>query len=319
MAMQHRATLALSVFLAACGAAAPTPAPAPVSVPASRVTADELRRDLTVFSSDSFAGRETGTPGSLKAARFLVERLMALGLEPAGDSLYYQRVPLVRNSFASATRISVTRSVGGSDATPLTLGTDVVPWVNLGAGTPLPRRNADGDLVFAGYGMTTLGRDDFRGIRDAGKAIVMLHGAPPSIKDSVVRKQLEGVDELGQRIVRALQLRPTAIILLMTGPSTEYYAQLAPELLRSVQAAPGDQTTSDAQRPLPMVIIGVARAGSPLLPANWPSDDAPQALTGKRLSAHVEIRQDPFTAYNVVAVVRGTDPRMNKSYVSTLR
>ena len=232
--MQHRATLVSLVFLTACGAATPAPAPAPARVPPSRVTADDLRRDLTIFASDSFAGRETGTPGSLKAARFLVERAMALGLEPAGDSLYYQRVPLVRNTFASTTRIAVTRSAGGSESTTLALGTDVVPWVNLGAGTPLPRRNAEGDLVFAGYGMNTRGRDDFRGIRDAGKAIVMLHGAPPSIKDTVVRKQLEGVDELGQRIVRALQLRPTAIILLMTGPSTEYYSQLAPELLRSV-------------------------------------------------------------------------------------
>lgn len=287
-----------------------TPGPAPVS-PA--IASSELRRDLSVFASDSFTGRETGTPGAMRAARFLVERVMSLGLEPAGDSLYLQRVPLVRNTFTPATRLAVTV---GSSTVPLTLGTDVIPWVNLGAGTPLPRRNAEGDLVFAGYGMNTMGRTDFKGITDAGKVIVMLHGAPASITDSAARKQLEGVDELAQRIVRALQLRPVAIVLLMTGGTTDYYAQLSPELLRSVTEAPGDQSTSDAQRPLPMALVGRARAGSPLLPANWPSDDSPQPLTGRRFSGHVELRADPFTAYNVVAVVRGADPRLNKTYVA---
>lgn len=313
--MPRRTTVGFMLVLAACGGAAPvTTTPSPVvAAPTTRVSADELRRDLTVFASDSFAGRETGTPAAMKAARFLVERAMAMGLEPAGDSLYLQRVPLIRNSFATGTRVAVT---DGSGSKMLSIGPEVTPWVNLGAGTPLPRRSADGDLVFAGYGMNTLGRDDFRGIRDAGKAIVMLHAAPPTIKDSATRTQLEGVDELGQRIVRALQLRPSAIILLMTGTSAEYYSQLAPELLRSVTASPGDQTTSDAQRPLPMVIVGLAKAGSPLLPANWPADDAPQVLAGRRLSARVELRQDAFTAYNVVGVARGSDPRLNKTYVA---
>src|SRR6185436_19774254 len=224
-----------------------------------------------------------------------------------------QRVPLVKNSFAPTTRLLVTQ---GSAATQLVLGTDVVPWINLGAGTPLPRRNAEGDIVFAGYGMNTQGRNDFKGITDVGKVIVMLHASPPGTKDSAARKQLEGVDELAQRLVRALQLRPAAIVLLMTGGTKDYYSQLSPELMRSVTAAPGDQTTSDAQRPLPMVLVGSARAGSPLLPAGWPADDSPQALTGRRFSGHVELRNDPFTGYNVVAVVRGSDPRLNKTYVA---
>ena len=299
------------VMLAACaGSTTATSGPSP-AVPAIRT--DDLRRDLTVFASDSFAGRETGTPSAMRAARFLVDRIMSLGLEPAGDSLYLQRVPLVKNVFAPSTRIVVTE---GASTIPLALRLDIIPWVNLGAGTPLPRRNAEGDIVFAGYGMNTLGRDDFKGIKDAGKVIVMLHAAPKSITDSAARKQLEGVDELSNRLLRALQLRPAAIVLLMTGATGEYYAQLAPELLRSITQSPGDQSTSDAQRPLPMVLVGIAKAGSPLLPASWPNDDSPQALTGRRFAGHVELRADPFTAYNVVGVVRGSDPRFNKTYVA---
>jgi len=238
---------------------------------------------------------------------------MRLGLEPAGDSLYLQRVPLIRESFGPDTRLNV---VQGQSTISLALGTEIVPWVNLGPGAPAPKRSAEGDLVFASYGMNTLGRNDFNGITDAGKVIVMVHAAPPTITDSSVRKRLETQDELGQRILRALQLRPSAIILLMYGGTRDFFSMLAPELMRAVALAPGDLTTSDAQRPLPMILVGVARPGSPLLPANWPSDDAAQPLTGRRFSAHSDVRHEPFTGYNVVAIVRGLDPRLSKSYVA---
>jgi hypothetical protein len=308
--MRHRYALGL-VLLAACARTRPpATGPAPAIVP---VSADELRRDLYAFAADSFAGRETGTPAAMRAARFLANRLMQLGIEPAGDSLYFQRVPLVRQAFGPTSSVAVSQ---GQSTSPLSIGTDILPWVNLGAGAPLPRHNAEGDLVFAGYGMTTLGHNDFKGITEAGKVIVMLHGAPPEITDSATRKTLESQDELGQRLLRALQLRPAAIVLLLTGGTREFYSQAAPELLRGVASAPGDQTTSDTQRPLPMIMLGLANPHSLLLPENWPNDAAPQPLTGRRLIAHVDVRNEPFTAYNVVGIVRGADPRWNKSYVA---
>src|SRR6266545_6936953 len=51
--MQHRLVLGL-VTLAACAGPTSTRGPTPVLLP---IRADELRRDLTVFASDSFAGR----------------------------------------------------------------------------------------------------------------------------------------------------------------------------------------------------------------------------------------------------------------------
>lgn len=307
--MRHR-TVLLLMALSACAPSTTTTAPAPV--PPGVITADEIRRDLFAFAADSFLGRETGTPVSLRAARFLADRLMQLGVEPAGDSMYYHRVPLVRQEFGPETRFAVQR---GPDTTTLTPGSDVVPLINLGPGAPMPKRNADADIVFAGYGMSSNGRNDFKGLDAVGKVIVMLHGAPAGVTDTAVRTRLESQDELGQRLGRALQLRPVAIVLLMTGGTAEFYQQAAPELLRTVTLAPGDRTTSDMERPMPMVLLGLAKQGSPLLPANWPADDAPQALTDRRLSAHIALRQEQFTAYNVVGIIRGTDPRLNKTYV----
>lgn len=306
----HR-TVLLLVALAACAPSASSPPPP--TVPVSAVSANELRRDLFVFAADSFLGRETGTAASNKAARFIAERAMSLGLEPAGDSLYYQRVSLVRNVLGSGTQFSVSSATG---IVPLALGPDLVPITNLGVGAPLPRRNVEGDLFFAGYGMTTDGRNDFEGIDGPGKVIVMVHDAPATVTDSAARARLTGQDEISQRIVRALQLQPAAIILLMHGATADFYSLATPDLLRSVSAAPGDRTTSDSQRPLPMVLIGLAREGTPLLPADWKTNDAPRPVAGRRFAGRIDLRVEPFTAYNVVAVVRGSDPRFNKTYVA---
>jgi hypothetical protein len=182
----HR-TVLLIAFVCACSPAV-VPVATPVAAPTLPISAVELRRDLLAFAADSFLGRETGTPNEARAARFLVNRVMSLGLEPAGDSLYYQRVPLIRETFGPSTRFAVTQ---GQTAIPLHLGTDIVPWVSLGAGVPLPKRNASGEMFFAGYGMVGPGKSDFQGITAAGIVIVLLHGAPRAEKDTAVRRQLE--------------------------------------------------------------------------------------------------------------------------------
>src|SRR5207237_6225365 len=86
--------------------------------------------------------------------------------------------------------------------------------------------------------------------------------------------------------------------------------------LLSVAMGPGDQTTSDAQRPVPMVLFGVVKPNSTLLPAHFPNDDSPQPLAGRHFTGRIDVVHTPFTAYNVVGVVRGSDPRMNMSYVA---
>ena len=296
-------------LVSACGGGGPVTVPKPVSL--LPISADQLKQDLYAFAADSMGGRETATPYANKAARFLVSRLTMMGLEPAGDSLYYQRVPLVKDVYSSETRFGVAQ---GQSTIPLALGADVAPLLSLGEGQPLPKWNADGEIVFAGYGMSA---PDFAAINgQAGRVIVMLQAAPPAVTDSAERAKLEGVEGLSQRIVNAIQFRPAAIVLLMTDATRTMYMQQLPELLRPVSLLPGDQTLSDSQRQIPMILLGLAKPGSPLLPDHWPQDASPQALAGKRFSAHIEIKHQRITGYNVVAVARGTDPRLNKTYVA---
>jgi hypothetical protein len=270
-----------------------------------------LRADLAAFAADSFRGREAGTPDADRAARFLADRLRSLGAEPAGDSGYFQRVPLVREYIGPGTSFTVTE---GGRTTTLRAGPDLAPILAPGEGV-YTKHQAQGEVVFAGYGLTMPGRDDLAGLDLADKVVVVVNGAPAGV-DTATRRRLESQDGIGLRLQRILPQRPAAVLVLMTGHGETFYQQAAPEILRTVSAAGASRPTSDADRPFPMLLLGVARAGSPLLPAGWPSDDRARALTGRRFAGRIQASREPFTSYNVVAVVRGSDPSLSRTYVA---
>ena len=55
---------------------------------------ERVRELLSVLADDSMAGRATATPGYARAAAFVAREMERIGLEPAGDSGYFQRVPI---------------------------------------------------------------------------------------------------------------------------------------------------------------------------------------------------------------------------------
>jgi hypothetical protein len=93
----------LALALAACGGGPSTGAtPPPVTpvvaerVPPAPASPGQLRDWLSVIAADSLRGRGTATPGAAKAARLIAEAMKEMGLQPPGDSGFYQRVPLFR-------------------------------------------------------------------------------------------------------------------------------------------------------------------------------------------------------------------------------
>ncbi|HEX8274565.1 MAG TPA: M20/M25/M40 family metallo-hydrolase, partial [Longimicrobiaceae bacterium] len=69
-------------------------APAMPAAAAGGTSPDEVRALLSVMAADSMEGRRAATPGSARAARFIAAQLQRIGIRPAGDSAYYQRVPM---------------------------------------------------------------------------------------------------------------------------------------------------------------------------------------------------------------------------------
>ncbi|HEX2217607.1 MAG TPA: M20/M25/M40 family metallo-hydrolase [Gemmatimonadales bacterium] len=96
-------------LLVSCGSNPASDPPTPV--------ADEVREIVSTLAADSMEGRRTATPGSARAARFLAERMRAYGLEPAGDSGYFQRVSYVAVDSPEGEMLRLA-GAPGSDAGP---------------------------------------------------------------------------------------------------------------------------------------------------------------------------------------------------------
>ena len=308
-------TAALLVVLAAC-ARPPAQAPSTVPSPArptprqASIEPVDVEANLYAFAADSFLGRETGTPGAARAARFLAARLAEMGVEPAGDSGYFQRVPLQRQALGPATSFTIVTSRGTTSLPP----DELVPLPSLGEGIPLPRRAAEGDLVFAGYAIqdTGLRRDDLANLDLTDKTVVFLDGAPRAA-EGARRAELDDPRQLGERLGRVLQRRPAAVIVLLSSSRAGELPQIRAQLQRGALALAGT-AASDSLR-LPMVLLGIPREGSPLLPARWPADSRAQPLSGRRFRAAVELEQ-PVAAHNIVAVIRGSDAALAATYVA---
>lgn len=302
-------TLALVLLAGACTSSAGTStATLAPSAATTGLSAEELRRDLTVFASDSFGGRETGTPYADKAARWLATRLQQIGLEPGGDSGYFARVPLVRTT-VTTTPIEVSGPGGTKTLKPFA---DISFLASLGPGAPLPKNSVDAEVVFAGYGIIdpAIKRDDYAGLSVAGKVVVIAGTAPPGL-DAAKKKELENPQALFNRIGGAIGRGPAAVVLLL--PDT-VYAQAADQFsANQISLDKGAPIAASGPRPLPLVAVG--RLGIPVMPAGWPSATTPLPA-GTRLKASFSETTARFNGYNVVGIVRGTDPALSRTYVA---
>jgi len=82
------------------------------------ITPAEVCRVLSALADDSLQGRGTGTEGGAKAARFIANEMKAAGLEPGGDSGFFQRVPVVRGT-ARGGRAAAVSSFSVRDTFPV--------------------------------------------------------------------------------------------------------------------------------------------------------------------------------------------------------
>jgi hypothetical protein len=124
-----------------------------------------VRPLLEALAADSMEGRGTGTRGSARAARLIASQMQAAGLIPAGDSGYFQRVPLRLRTIEGRAggapapariRASAVRSWAEYNALPADQRTIGVNVVGILPGSD-PALRCQGILVDAHYDHTGIG------------------------------------------------------------------------------------------------------------------------------------------------------------------
>ncbi len=135
-----------------------------------RVDGESIKATITYLSSDEFKGRETGSPECTMAEDYFAKEFKKLKLLPGGenDSYYYNFSFKSRNEVTNQTLIIDGREFysGRGEDFNLTYRGD--------------GGNADGEIVFAGYGINSpeKNRNDFENLDIKGKIVLMKRGAP---------------------------------------------------------------------------------------------------------------------------------------------
>lgn len=238
------------------------------------------------LSGDVMEGRDTGSSGHERAARFVADRFAKAGLKPAGDGgSYFQRVPMHE---VRVERISIT--VGGR---PLRFLHEIM--MNPVPGMP---GTLDAALAYRGYcAADALG--DVRG------RIVICHGTHraghPSDAERTIAVQAAGGAGVVTIADPGFAVEPPrwpfayARTVWIAGKPPEARGPVRFTLNADALAAVIAGSGRDAAR-----LIAAGAAGQPL-----PSFDPPRPFR-----ASIRLKQRSIDSPNVLAFLPGTDPSM---------
>lgn len=141
---------------------------------ADAISADSLRNNIAVLSSDSFLGRMPFTPGEKMTVDFLEREFRSVGLAPGNGDSYVQDVPLV-SIVSTADSSMYVHSPRGNFS--LQAPGDYVIWTDR-TGPEIELDKAP--VVFAGYGVVApeYGWNDYEGIDVKGKIVLVMVNDP---------------------------------------------------------------------------------------------------------------------------------------------
>ncbi|MDB5111398.1 MAG: peptidase [Mucilaginibacter sp.] len=143
-----------------------------------KVSADQIKADITYLADDKLKGRAPGTEGYQMAVDYVVSRLKNLDVKPAGENNTWIQTVKFRRAFSNDAVMTI-----DSSTMELKPGTDYSFSPN-----PVKAKvNVSAPLVFAGYGASEpkLGYDDYAGLDVKGKIVVIISGSPGIFSSSV--------------------------------------------------------------------------------------------------------------------------------------
>lgn len=313
--------LALLFLLPALPVAAAPPAAAPeLKRVLDAADAKRIDADLRFLADDFLEGRGTGQNGGRLAALYLETRFRLLGLEPAAaNDSYLQEVPLVGVETQTQSQLLVT---AGDKRFAARWLDDYVA----NAETQKEAEDIDAPLVFVGYGIVApeYRWDDFKGEDVKGKILVMLVNDPPSDDPALFGgKALTYYGRWTYKFESAARAGAQGAILIHTDESAGYgwsvvrnswgrerpYVALGPGSPRALSIA--SWVTEAFGRE---ILKAAGQDFDALRRAASGREFRPVPLT-LRARARMVTKVRPITTWNVIGLLRGSDPRLRDQAV----
>jgi len=270
---------------------------------------------VLAIAGDDMKGRLTGSPEHLRAADYVIAKLKALGLQPAGIDGFLQPVAFTQQRIiGSQTKASLE---GPDGATPLGVPDAMIVS---GGGGPAPAA-IDAPMVFAGYGLRVpeAGYDDFAGLDVKGKIVVVIAGGPATISGAL---KSNARSERGKYLAEK-----GALGILSLTPPKQIEMPWARRMLVASQPAMflADASLRDIKTPFFSAMFDTAKSELLFKGSGHMFDEVagladaskpvPRFALAQRLKVAVGAERRDIVSPNIVARMPGTDAKLAGEYV----
>ena len=263
---------------------------------------------VTALSGDDLKGRDTGSEGYRKAAAYVVEQLSRAGVKPAGESGWYQKVPL------KVVRLRTDQSEISITGRPLR-------WlheISLPARAALPEA-VDAPLVFDGTEGEPLDLQGAIVVRLGAQVAVQVGAAPAGAQ--VGAAPGGGARGGGRGAAQASGILGTLTIDGSGGPEPPRWPVAYSQAMTLADAAPaaGAGGAGLAFRFNPSAAEHLfAKSGhtyTELVALQAANKPLPRFKLGTSLHAKIKVETSELSCNNVLGVLTGNDPELSKEYV----
>lgn len=301
---------ALAALQAAPGATAPSKVTASPTAGAGRLTAaiaaDDLQAHVTHLASDALEGRLVGSEGSRLAADYIAARLNDAGLTPMGENgSFFQNF-----EFNSGVRM-----VAGANRLRLSAGAGAAPQEFAPDQDFRPLSFSDngdleGEVVFAGYGLTVPGKlgegyDSYAGLDVKDKIVLVLRYVPEAVEPKR-RAELNRYAGLRYKAMIARSHGAKAL-LVVTGPSSPNAGELVALTMDSILAGSNIVAASISGRVADALLAATGKnlktLQAELDQENPHAADVRFAVPNVRIELTSRVERIKKTDRNVVAVI----------------
>ncbi|HEX6803631.1 MAG TPA: M28 family peptidase [Terriglobales bacterium] len=274
---------------------------------------EHIRANVRFLSLDLLEGRGTGQRGGDIAAEYIATQFWLDGLKAAGDNgTFFQRVPLVGITPSSETTFEFVPRNG--DTIRLKPLDDYVAYDQ----TQQPANDIDADIVYVGYGIDApeYHWDDYKGTDVRGKVLLMLVNEPSSNDPNFFKgRALTYYGRWTYKYEEAARRGAAGAILIHQSEMASYPW----DVVRNSNSGEKAFLKSDSPQLKAAAWIQFAIAKKLAQDSGTDLDKMMRDAQSRnfhpvtlpaRLKAHMVSKIRPFSSNNVVAMLPGSDPKL---------
>ncbi len=280
------------------------------------ITASTLLEQVRILASPAMTGRGVGTPGIDRAADHIAREFQRADLTPGGTEGYQQPLPVITGvKVGQLTRMRLTRE-GPDQGESENLSEELfAPFGFSEDGV------VDGEVVFAGYGITApeLQYDDYAGLDVTDKVVLVMTHEPRERDEKSPFRDPEAYryTEVRYKAINAREHGASAIIIVEDPRNHEGEQE---ELFAIRGVAGGSRAGIVAINAKRSIAESLLRTTGKTL--GQLQRDIDRTLLSKsflipkaRVAIRVDLIEERGTTANIIGILPGTDPRLRETAV----